>query len=258
MYHGRERGRPDDTYPASRQSTTSSGHHKPQHCKPAHVNTTGRKQGRAVSADATENDKESRRREELHDTLAAQARADQQASSDSYDNQTLTFASALLGFSLAFIKDIVPPNTAVWVPSLYVSWILLAVCILSVIVSFRFGIEAQKKHQVFLHAYYIQKNEEYLNKKSGWSTAISWCSYIGALTFLGGLVLTVSFAIRNISNSRSHAQQQSAQSTQNEKNSGTTAYQDAKSDRGASSSDHDPNSSGGKAVGATGQSRTKE
>ena len=155
-----------------------------------------------------DDEKELKRREALHDTLAAQARTDQQASSDSFDNQLLTFSSALLGLSLAFIKDIVPLNTAIWMPCLYSSWVLLAICILSTIASFRFGVEAQKKQAEHLYCYYIEKKKEYFNKKTGWTTAISWCSHIGSATFLVGLVLTISFAIRNVSHSRNYAQQQ--------------------------------------------------
>jgi hypothetical protein len=96
-------------------------------------------------------EKELKRREALHDALAAQARTDQQASSDSFDNQLLTFSSALLGLSLAFIKDIVPLNIAVWMPCLYSSWVVLAICILSTIASFRGSEEASRLPVPLLH-----------------------------------------------------------------------------------------------------------
>ena len=45
---------------------------------------------------------------ELYAKHIAQTWSDQQASSDSFDNNLLTFSSAALGLSLAFIKDVVP------------------------------------------------------------------------------------------------------------------------------------------------------
>jgi hypothetical protein len=185
-------------------------------------------------------DSELKRRQELHDTLAAQARTDQQASSDSFDNQLLTFSSALLGLSLAFIKDIVPLKMAVWMPCLYLSWAVLALCILSTIASFRFGIEAQKKQGDYLYLYYIEQKEQYLNKKTGWTTAISWCSYIGSASFLLGLVLTISFAIKNVTYSRNYAgQQKTTETSQSDSTRCTSASENGKGQRSSPSSKDD-------------------
>ena len=155
------------------------------------------------------------RRQQLFDQLSAQARTDQQASSDSFDNNLLTYSSALLGLSLAFIKDIVPLSRAVWLPCLYVSWGLLALCILATIASFRFGIEAQKKQQDFLYEYYVNRKTEYFNKKSKWSIAVTVCAYIGAVTFFLAVVLTVFFSVRNVSYARTHAQQEHSEASKN-------------------------------------------
>lgn len=185
-------------------------------------------------------DSELKRRQELHDILTAQARTDQQASSDSFDNQLLTFSSALLGLSLAFIKDIVPLKMAVWMPCLYFSWAVLAICILSTIASFRFGIEAQKKQCEYLFLYYIKKKDEYLNKKTGWTTAISWCSYVGSATFLLGLVLTISFAIKNVTYLRNYAgQQQTTKAPQSDSTRFTSAREDGRDQRSSPSSADD-------------------
>jgi hypothetical protein len=55
----------------------------------------------------------------LHASHTAQAWADQQASSDSFDNNLLAFSSGALGLSVAFVKDIVPLETAEWLRTLY-------------------------------------------------------------------------------------------------------------------------------------------
>lgn len=187
-----------------------------------------------------DDERDLKRREELHDALAAQARTDQQASSDSFDNQLLTFSSALLGLSLAFIKDIVPLKSAVWMSCLYSSWAVLAICILSTIASFRFGIEAQKKHADHLYHYYIEQKKEYFNKKTGWTTAISWCSYVGSATFFLGLILTISFVIKNVTYSRNHARQQNpTEAAQSDSTRCATTRQDGQDQRGTPSSKDD-------------------
>jgi hypothetical protein len=188
---------------------------------------------------ADDNDDLARRRQ-LFDTLSAQARTYQQASSDSFDNQLLTYSSALLGLSLSFIKDIVPLNIAIWIPCLYASWILLALCILCTIASFRFGIEAQKKHGDYLYKYYIDKEQAYFNKKSKWSTAVTVCAYIGAATFFLAVILTISFAVKNISNLRTHARYERSEAKQKDALGSAPTSKDDRNERRAANSTDDP------------------
>jgi hypothetical protein len=136
---------------------------------------------------------------ELYEKHATQAWTDQQASSDSFDNNLLTFSSSALGLSLAFIKDIVPLKDAHWLIWLYSSWIFFAACIVTTIASFQFGIQAQKVHLDHLYKYYLEGKKEYFQKKSCWSKAITWCAIIGSIMFFAGLVATITFACKNIS-----------------------------------------------------------
>ncbi len=57
-----------------------------------------------------------------------------------YDKQLLTLSSGFLAVSLAFIKDIVPLKDAELLWILYLSFILLAFCIVSVLFSYQFSI----------------------------------------------------------------------------------------------------------------------
>lgn len=57
-----------------------------------------------------------------------------------YDKQLLTLSSGFLAVSLAFIKDIVPLKDAAHLWILYLSFILLAFCVLSVLFSYQFSI----------------------------------------------------------------------------------------------------------------------
>jgi len=129
----------------------------------------------------------------------AQAWTDQQASSDSFDNNLLTFSSAALGLSLAFIKDIVPLEHAEWLKTLYLSWGAFAGCIVVTIASFRVSVQAQRAHEGFLAEYYLRGREEYFNKRSRWSDALPWCALVGSTLFVAGIILTLAFASQNVS-----------------------------------------------------------
>ena len=153
-----------------------------------------------LTIDTQENDR--KRRQDLYDKHSTQAWVDQQASSDSFDNNLLTFSSGALGLSLAFIKDIVPLSQAYWIGWLFFSWGAFSVCILSTIASFQFGIQAQKKHLDYLQRYYICGEEHFLDKKSYWSSAVTWCAVAGSLFFAAGLVSTLIFACKNITHVR--------------------------------------------------------
>ena len=71
---------------------------------------------------------EKTREVELFDEFKRKALEDEKSGTENFDKNLLTFSSGALGVSLAFIKDIVPLNKAVWVPCLYISWITFALC----------------------------------------------------------------------------------------------------------------------------------
>jgi hypothetical protein len=137
-------------------------------------------------------------RRSYYDAHLKQAWEDIQTSSDDFDKNLLAVSSGALGVSLAFIKDIVPLDRAVWLSALYASWICFALCLVITIFSFRFAIAAQRKFIVFLREYYIDRKEEALNKKSWYSKAVTCCTYSASLAFLVGLVCTLAFCCVNV------------------------------------------------------------
>src|ERR1035437_8995153 len=60
-----------------------------------------------------------------------------------YDKQLLTLSSAMLGVSLAFIKDVIQLHDAALMAVLYASWVAFGLCILGVLFSFQFSIKVQ-------------------------------------------------------------------------------------------------------------------
>jgi hypothetical protein len=138
------------------------------------------------------------RRLELYDEHRKQASEDIESSTDNFDKNLLAVSSAALGFSLAFIKDIVHMQSAVWHRVLYASWICFAACIVITVFSFRLSVMANNQHLNHLHKYYIEKNEEYLNKKSRAAIVLGVFTWAAAVCFLGGIILTLIFCIKNV------------------------------------------------------------
>ena len=150
------------------------------------------------SSDFSQESEDYKRRRELYDRHAEQAWTDQQASSDAFDNNLLTFSGGALGLSLAFIKDVVPLTHASSITLLFLSWIAFAVCIAATIASFWFGKKAQEKHVSYLKQYYLEYDDGALNKRSWFTRAMSLCTCVGSLCFYAGLVLTLIFTCENI------------------------------------------------------------
>jgi hypothetical protein len=135
---------------------------------------------------------------DLYAAHAKQAWEDIQSSTDSFDKNLLTLSSGALGLSLAFIKDIVPFNHAVWPRTLYASWISFALCIVLTVFSFRLSIAAQNKHLEYLAKYYLERQQEYFNKMSVYSRVLSTFTWLASGFFLVGLVCTLLFCLKNV------------------------------------------------------------
>jgi hypothetical protein len=145
---------------------------------------------------------EKERREKLYDEHRKQAWEDLQNSSDNFDKSVLTLSSGALGLSLSFIKDIVPLNHAMWLLLLYLSWSLFGLCIVLTVLSYQFGIRAQKEHLRNLPDYYLQGDEKASKQKGRSWRAVEAFSLLSAGLFTLGLICTVVFCIKNLEGSR--------------------------------------------------------
>ena len=120
------------------------------------------------------------------------------------DNLVLTLSSALLGISISFVKDVVPMQRVVALPCLIISWVLLSVSILSILFSY-FAAQSENTAQIdYAHEYFVNKNEDFFNKKTRWSGWTVRCNRIAALCFVFGLIFTVYFTSVNFLEERSH------------------------------------------------------
>jgi hypothetical protein len=138
---------------------------------------------------------------ELYGEHKKQAIENINSSTDSFDQNLLTLSSAALGVSLAFIKDIVPLDKAIWLWLLFTSWICFTGCILATLASFQVSIAAQKEFLKCLGRYYIDRAPEYLDKhlESRSAKLLTGLTWLAAAFFLVGLVSTLIFCVGNVS-----------------------------------------------------------
>ena len=139
---------------------------------------------------------------ELYVEHQKQTWADCQSASDEFDKSILTYSSAGLGVSMAFIKDIVPLAKAVALPLLYGSWIAFGVAILVTIGSYWLSIHAQRTHLEHLRRYYLEKQPEYLNAKNPASSWVGVFRWVSGICFLLAIAGTIVFSILNVAESR--------------------------------------------------------
>ena len=113
---------------------------------------------------------------------------------EQYDKSILAMSAAALGFSITFIKEIVPAEHLVMLNLIICSWMFFAVAILSTIASFLLSRRAIDTQLRFSEQYYLQKNDEYANKRNPYGKATEVCNVLSGASFFVGIILTVIFA----------------------------------------------------------------
>jgi len=143
---------------------------------------------------------EKTRAEELHDEYRQKVWEDTKSGTENFDKYLLTFSSGALGLSLAFVKDVAPFGQAVWIPSLFVSWVAFLLCILVTLISFRISILALEGMLPHLNEFYLNSNAEAFDKhRESWLTkAVEWLAWAGIILFICGVFFTMMFVYANI------------------------------------------------------------
>lgn len=114
-----------------------------------------------------------------------------------YDKAILTLAGGAFGFSLAFIKEIVPsvrPGTYVW---LLASWGCFGLSLLSTMVSFLVSQSACRKQIEIVEKEFFDDNKQETpkNRAAGWTFGLNIAS---VAAFVLGVVLLVVFVAVNV------------------------------------------------------------
>jgi hypothetical protein len=121
-----------------------------------------RKAAARISRSVQEAEEERRKRRQLEADLKECKREHDDAhktlnkEQSEFDKQLLTLSAGFLGLSLAFIKDVVPLKDAIQLWALYVGFVLLALCVFTVLLSFQFSVVGH-----FSLKAYWQKKQEY-------------------------------------------------------------------------------------------------
>jgi hypothetical protein len=158
---------------------------------------------------------EKTRAEELHDEYRKKVWEDTKSGTENFDKYLLTFSSGALGLSLAFIKDVAPIGQAVWIPSLFASWVAFLLCILVTLVSFRISILALEGMLPHLNEFYLNGNADAFDKhRESWLTkAVEWLAWAGIILFICGVFFTMMFVYANIREAKSVSEKENSKKT---------------------------------------------
>lgn len=134
------------------------------------------------------------------------ARKRQLSSSENFDKSILTYSSGGLALSLAFLKDFIPIKTATMPYLLYGSWSLFVLATALTIISFLVSYRAQTMSITFAEKYYLEGNEDYLNKTSWCDLYTRWSNRFAGGSFILALVFTSVFVAVNLNEANQMAE----------------------------------------------------
>lgn len=114
-----------------------------------------------------------------------------------FDKAILTLAAGAFGFSLAFIKEIVPNirgGTFIW---LLTSWALFGLSLLSTMISFLVSQTACRKQIEIMEKEFFHQKEQKApkNKAAGWTSNLNIASIAA---FILGVILLIIFVAVNV------------------------------------------------------------
>lgn len=118
--------------------------------------------------------------------------------SENFDKAILTVSTAALGFSLAFINQIVHIDAAKYMEILYISWLLLALTIIFTLASFLIGQNEIKEELKRVKRYYLDKDQSAFDESMSKSHWAEVCNYFAVTLFAAGVFLTSIFAFLNL------------------------------------------------------------
>lgn len=137
-------------------------------------------------------------RVKLNDKIRDELTKSRLSNAENYDKALLTYSTAGLGFSLAFLKDFIPIglSTAPWL--LYLSWAFFVACILSTMCSYvvsQFGI---KKQLNLAERYYLHQDDTALEEKNHLINATDWLNVFSGILFAVAVITTTLFVSLNL------------------------------------------------------------
>lgn len=139
---------------------------------------------------------------ELRLKLYADTRSDllkrQLSNSENADRAILSVSTAALGFSLAFLKDIVSLQEAIFPYLPYLSWALFALSIVVTLLSFFTSQKAIDEQLELAHKYYIDRDEAAAMLRPKYAGVTDTLNKSGAILLVVGLLATCMFVGINL------------------------------------------------------------
>lgn len=117
---------------------------------------------------------------------------------DQFDKAIFLLAGGGLTVSIAFLKGIVPFETAQYKPLLACTWLFFTLPLVLTLLSFIYSRRAIDLQLKFAEEYFVKKDKSAFNKKNKFSKATEYINYSSAVSFLIGLTCLLFFAYLNI------------------------------------------------------------
>jgi hypothetical protein len=136
-------------------------------------------------------------RSDLYARVREEYLGSQRMNADAYDRSILALSSAFLALSISFIKDIAPAQGAVFLPALYVSWILFALTILLALAGMLIGIWVFKRLIDKAYSYSIDRDEAAYKSSSRLARVVDGLNWAVGVLFTLAVASTIVFAIAN-------------------------------------------------------------
>lgn len=136
-------------------------------------------------------------RKRLYEETRKDLLARQLSNAQHFDKAVLSLSTAGLGFSLAFIKDIVPLAKASCLELLHYSWYMFVVAIVVTLASFhssQIGIDRQLD---LAERYYLKCDEKAL-RTTRWAKVTVWLNRFSGIFFIVAVCLTIAFVSSNV------------------------------------------------------------
>ena len=149
-----------------------------------------------------------RQRDEERRNLYNQSRNEllrrQLSNSQILDKSILSLSTAGLGFSVAFIKNVVSLTPATSLRLLHLSWLMFILAIICTLISFLTSQESIKKELKRIYKYYLRKKEEVLNQRNLPAQITSWLSWASVIFYIAAISFTAGFIALNLNTTKEH------------------------------------------------------
>lgn len=148
--------------------------------------------------------------EALYGSYLAEVEKRELSASEQFDKSVLTISSAGLGLSLTLLKDVIQLDRAMYLPTLYASWVCFVGAILCTLLSFlASGRALDHQKGVAFRAYRLGEAAAF-TERNPFDTLTRHLNRASATCFVSALVLTTAFVIINLERNRMATTQQPA------------------------------------------------